>query len=183
MGFSPVSSVVTTAQTISARTMAPPRMAQALYQGRAVALGDVEERLFLIHPALPPPTRVISVPTSPLVGRPGVDHAGDLTAAEDQDAVAQLQQHVQVLADVDDGDALHLLLRQQVVNGIGGVDVQAAHGVGRHQHGGGLGDLAADQHLLHVAAGHAAHGEGRAGRDDVQLFPDAVGQRFGLLAG
>ena len=105
-----------------------------------------------------------------------------MTAAEHDDAVAQLEQHVEVLADIDDGDAVHLLLGQQIVDGVGCVDVQAAHGVGRHQHGGGLGDLASDEHLLHVAARHTADGERRAGRHDAELFPDAVGERFGVLA-
>ena len=36
-----------------------------------------------------------------LVGGAGVDHAGDLTAAQNHNPVAQLQQHVQILADID----------------------------------------------------------------------------------
>ena len=41
----------------------------------------------------------------------GVDDAGNLAAAQDQNPVAQLEQHVQILADIDDGCALLLLLR------------------------------------------------------------------------
>ena len=54
MGFSPVSSVVTIAQTINASTIAPPRINTALIPGERIALGDVEERLFLIHPCCLP---------------------------------------------------------------------------------------------------------------------------------
>ena len=44
---------------------------------------------------------------------------------------------------IHNGDTLHLLLGEQVVNGIRGVDVQAADGISGHQHRGLLGDLAA----------------------------------------
>ena len=45
-----------------------------------------------------------------LGGAAAVHDAGDLAAAEHQNAVAQLDENVQVLAHVDDGDALFLLL-------------------------------------------------------------------------
>ena len=45
-----------------------------------------------------------------LGGAAAVHDAGDLAAAEHQNAVAQLDENVQVLAHIDDGDALFLLL-------------------------------------------------------------------------
>ncbi len=59
-----------------------------------------------------------------LGGGAGIDDAADLTAAQHQNAVAQLKQHVEVLADVNDGGALHLLLGEEVIDGVGGVDVE-----------------------------------------------------------
>ena len=117
-----------------------------------------------------------------LVGGSGVDHAGNLTAAQNDNPVAELQQNVEVFADVHDGDALHLLLGEQVVNGVGRVDIESAHRVSRHENGRRLRNFTTDQNLLHVAAGHAAHGEVRAGRHNAELVPDAVCKRLGVLA-
>ena len=62
--------------------------------------------------------------------------AADLAAAEHQNPVAQLQQHIQVFAHIDDGHTGFFLLVNEIVNGIGGVDVQTPDGVGGEQDGG-----------------------------------------------
>ncbi len=74
------------------------------------------------------------------------------------------------------------MFRQQAVNRIGGVDVQTPDRVGGHQHRGSAGDLPAHQHLLHIAAGHPADGEIRAGGHHLQVLPDPQGQFVGVLA-
>ena len=116
-----------------------------------------------------------------LGGAPAVHDAGHLAAAEHQDPVAQLQQHVQILAHQDHGHALQLLLVEQAVDGVGGVDVQAPDGIGGHEHRGGGVDLPAHQHLLHVAAGQPPHRRGHAGGDDLQLLNEPLGQGPGGL--
>lgn len=45
-----------------------------------------------------------------LVGGSRVDHAGNLTAAQNDNPVAQLEQNVEVFADIHNGDAAHFLL-------------------------------------------------------------------------
>ena len=109
-GFSPVSSIVTTAQTTRASRMAQPRMAKLLYQGRVsrLAMWNRDCFLFICLASLHAGHQRADLP---LVGSAGVHHAGHLTAAEDHDPVAQLQQHVQILAHIHHGDALHFLLR------------------------------------------------------------------------
>ena len=49
--------------------------------------------------------------------------------AQDQDPVAEFQQHVQVLAHVDHGRSGRLLLSEQPVDRIRGVDIHAAASV------------------------------------------------------
>ena len=90
--------------------------------------------------------------------------------AEHQNPVAQLQQHVQILADEHHGHALFLLLVEQVIDHIAGVDVQTAHRVGGDQQVRVGFDLAAQQHLLHVAAAHQPHRGLDAGGHDGELL-------------
>ena len=45
-------------------------------------------------------------------------HAVGFAAAQHQNAVTQLQQNVQVLANINHGNAFFFLLIQQVVNGV-----------------------------------------------------------------
>ena len=51
-----------------------------------------------------------------LGGRARIHKAGDAPGADDQDPVAELKQHVQVLADEDDGDAGFLLCVQELMS-------------------------------------------------------------------
>jgi len=109
--------------------------------------------------------------TDLFLGRGAAVHdAADLAAAQHQNPVAQLQQHIQIFADIDDGHALHLLVGHQVVNGVGSIDIQTAHSVGGHQNRWIHGDFAANQNLLHVAAGELPDGSGDAGRDNFQFL-------------
>ena len=86
------------------------------------------------------------------IGLPGIHDARYMPVAQDHDTVAELEENIQVLADIEDGDAFFLLLRQQVVDGVGSVDIEPAHRIGTHQDGGRAGDLASYQDLLHIAA-------------------------------
>ncbi len=61
-----------------------------------------------------------------LRGLAAVNDAGNLAAAQNENAVAQFQQNVQILTDVNDGDTLHFLLGQQDLDDVGCVDVQTA---------------------------------------------------------
>ena len=108
--------------------------------------------------------------------RAGVHHAGNAPVAQHQYPVAQRQQHVQILAHAKHRHAALLLLVQQIVDGVGGIDVQAAHRIGHHQHDGAGGDFAAHQNLLHIAAGQLAHGRGDAGGDDLKFGDDVLRQ-------
>ena len=51
-----------------------------------------------------------------------------------------------------DGDAVVFLRIQEVVDGVRGIDVKTADGIGCQQDGGGGGDLSAYQHLLYVSS-------------------------------
>ena len=106
---------------------------------------------------------VINRPICSLVALRASVHARHAAAADDQDAIAQLEQHVEILAHADHRHAAFLLLAEQIVNHVGRVDIQSAHGIGRHQHGGRCGNFTADEHLLHVSARQPAHGRGGAG--------------------
>ena len=90
--------------------------------------------------------------------------------AQDHDLVAQGQHHVQVLAHKEDAHPVLLLLVEDVVDGVGGVDVQAPHRVGGDEHVGPRLDLPAQQDLLHVAAGEQAHRSLGGGGDHPQLL-------------
>ena len=111
-----------------------------------------------------------------------IEDAVDLTAAKHDDAVAQLQQNIQILADINDCYTALFLLIQQVVDRVGGVDVQPAHGVGGHQHNGVRGDFSPDKHLLHIAARQTGDRRVQVGRNDAQLPLDRLGQCKGGLA-
>ena len=163
---------MTTALTASASTSPITRMSTPCHNPNRIAPGDAHKGDFrrLIHAAVFPPCFVIISPISFLSAPLSGDNAAYLPAAQHQYPVAQLQQHVQVLADKDHGDALFLLLVDQIVDGIGGIDVQPAHRVGRHQHRRGGGYLAPDQNLLHVAAREPAHRDGEPRRGDLQLL-------------
>jgi hypothetical protein len=50
--------------------------------------------------------------------RASVNDAVELAAAEDCDTVAQREQNIQILADIDHGDALFLLLIQKPIDGV-----------------------------------------------------------------
>ena len=63
-----------------------------------------------------------------------------------------------------------------MIDKIGRIDIQAADGVCGHKHGRRRGDLAADQHLLHITAGKAADRGGGIGGNDTEVFDDALGQ-------
>ena len=52
------------------------------------------------------------------LGRPCIDDAAYTAATQDEDAVCELEKHIEVFADIYDGDALHLLLGQQPIDGI-----------------------------------------------------------------
>ena len=75
-----------------------------------------------------------------------------------------------------------LLAIYKVINGIGRVDIKAAHGVGSKQHRWCKGYLAADEHLLHIAAGEPAHGGCDARGIDLKLLDYGLGQCLGALA-
>ena len=75
-----------------------------------------------------------------------------------------------------------LLAIYKVINGVGRVDIKAAHGVGREQNRRRKGYLTADKHLLHIAAGESAHGGRDARGVDLKLLDNGLGQRLGALA-
>ena len=105
IGFSLVTIIVTIEQTMSASRIAAPRISHAFHAGSPDRF-EICSILF----------------TSPDLGHQETDlflgdgtavhDAGHLAAAKHQDAVAKLQKNVQILADIDDGDAFHLLLGQ-----------------------------------------------------------------------
>ena len=53
--------------------------------------------------------------------------AADLAGAKHQDTVAKLQKHIKIFTYINDSDTLLLLLIDQIVNRVGGVDIQASY--------------------------------------------------------
>ena len=78
---------MTIAQTIKASTIAPPRMSAALYQGSVSRLAMWKRDCFLFI-LLASSHEGHQRADLTLVRLAGIDHAGDLTAAENDDAVA-----------------------------------------------------------------------------------------------
>ena len=105
-----------------------------------------------------------------------------LAGADNENTVAQGKKNVKILTDEDNGDTALLLIVQKIVDGVRGVDIQAAHGIRSHKNGGCCGDLASDKHLLHVTARQTAHGHVRAGGGNLQLLDDLFGKIARLFA-
>ena len=82
----------------------------------------------------------------------GLCDATDFSSAQDKDAVAEFQKHIQVLTDEYDGNTLHLLFCEKVVDGIRCVDVQASDRIGGHQDGWMARDFTSHKHFLDVSA-------------------------------
>ena len=68
-----------------------------------------------------------------------------------------------------------------MIDGIGGVDIQTAHGIGSHQQGGVGSYFAAYQNLLNITAGHTAHRSTQTGSHYLQLFHYLFRHAFGGL--
>ena len=111
------------------------------------------------------------------------NYAADLAAAQNKYPVAQLEQHVEILADVYDGDALLLLAVNKIVYRVGRIDIKSAHGIGREQHRRSRGYLASDEHLLNIAAGETAHRSAYAGSYDLKLDDDSFTANSGEILG
>ena len=61
---------------------------------------------------------------------PSVHDTADLAAAEHQNPVGKLQEHIQVLTDENDGGSFFLLLIDEVVDRMGRVDIQTTDCIG-----------------------------------------------------
>ena len=88
-----------------------------------------------------------------------------------------VHEHVQVLADEEDGHALFLLLVEHIVNRDGGPDIEAPHRVGGDQEPGTELDLPAEKDLLNVPPRKLAHDMVNRGRRDVVFPHDPLGVR------
>ena len=103
-----------------------------------------------------------------------MDHTHHPAIAQHQDLVAEGHHDIQILTHKQDAHPILLLLVEDIVNGIGRIDVQTPHRIGSHNHIGPCLDLPAQQHLLDVTAGKAAHRRFRRRGDDPQLLDDMV---------
>ena len=112
----------------------------------------------------------------------GVHDAHELAVAEHHDLIAQREHDVEILADEEDARSRLFLTVEDIVDEIGRVDIQPADGIRRNEHVGLRQDLAAEQHLLHVAARKAPHGRFGGRRNDVQLLDDLFRLRARLFA-
>ena len=70
-----------------------------------------------------------------LAGATARNNAADLSAAKDENPVCKFQKHIQILTDIDDGDALGLLLVDQIINCVRRVNVQTANRISGKQDG------------------------------------------------
>ena len=98
----------------------------------------------------------------------------DFSAAKNKDTVGKFQQHVQILAHVDNSHSGRFLLVDQIINGIGRVYIQSPDGVSGEKHRGGGSDLPAHQDLLYVAAGQPPNGSADTRGADIQLIDDGL---------
>ena len=98
------------------------------------------------------------------------EFAGDLSPENRQDAVRKAEDLVQVRADEQDGAAGVALLHDLTVDEVGGADVHAARGLRDHHRFRAEGELAGDDHLLHVAAGEGADLRSDARAADIELL-------------
>ena len=74
------------------------------------------------------------------------------------------------------------LFAQQMIDIIRGVDIEPAHRIGGHEKLRLHGDLASDEHLLHVSAGEPAHRRVDAGCDDLQIAHDGLRELLRVFA-
>lgn len=125
-----------------------------------------------------------------LAGHPAadIDQAGvdgglecrQSAAAQGAEAIADLEQFVEVFGDHQDRRVGVAQSNQRSVNGRGGADVHAPGRVRGHQQFGLLKDFAAEDEFLQVAAGQAAGGCLGVGRLYPEATDDFFGQRFDL---
>ena len=94
--------------------------------------------------------------------------------AEHHDLIAQREHDVQILADEQHARPRLLLTVEDVVNEVGRIDVQPAHGIRRDEHVGLRENLAPQKHFLHVAARKPSYRRLGGRRGDVQLLNDAL---------
>ena len=117
-----------------------------------------------------------------LDGGPAVDSSGYAAGVYDHYTVAEPDKHIEVLSDKYDGNAAFLLLIEQVIYHVGGIDVESADGICRHKYRRSRRDLASDKHLLYVAAGETADGGKGTRGNDLEILDYLVGEVVRLLS-
>ena len=108
--------------------------------------------------------------------------AAYLTGTKHQNPVAEFQKYIKVLAYINDSDAFLLLLIDQIINGMGRIDIQTSDSISGQKDLGCGSNLAAHQNLLNIAAGELSDRGIDAGCFYTEIFYDLLGQASGILA-
>ena len=94
--------------------------------------------------------------------------------AQNHDLVAQCHHYVQILTHKQNTHTVLLLVVEDIVDCIGGIDVQATDRVSGDDDIGASLDLTAQKHLLDIAAGETADRGFRRGRHNFQIPDDLL---------
>jgi hypothetical protein len=86
-----------------------------------------------------------------LAAGPSVQNPTDTSSAQNQDPIAEFQKDIQFLPDIDNRDPTLLLLVQEAVDRVGGIDVKSAHRVSRQENSRLRGNLPTQQNLLYIS--------------------------------
>ena len=97
-----------------------------------------------------------------------------MSSAQDEYPVRKREKHVELFADEYNGDALLLLLVEQIVNYVRGVYIKTSDRVCGHKDRRRRSEFPADEHLLDVAAGKRSHGGGNRRSHDSELVADTL---------
>ena len=117
--------------------------------------------------AMPSSSSVTSGPYSPTIS----------PAENDEDAVGERQNLIELERDEEDGSTLVALLDEPVVDELDRADVEPSRRLARHQDSGVTCDLAGDHDLLLVAAGERRGERRRRPATHVELLEQPAGER------